>query len=69
MRLSYQYRLARSRSLPARESRGIESVISLLKRAFGLDRCTWKGATGFVAYVRMGVLTANLLILARHRLA
>lgn len=48
---------------------GIESVISLLKRAFGLDRCTWKGATGFVAYVRLGVLTANLLTLARHRLA
>jgi len=47
----------------------IESVISLLKRAFGLDRCTWKGATGFVAYVRLGVLTANLLTLARHRLA
>lgn len=48
---------------------GIESVISLLKRAFGLDRCTWKGATGFVSYVRLGVLTANLLTLARHRLA
>jgi IS5 family transposase len=48
---------------------GIESVISLLKRAFGLDRCTWKGAIGFVAYVRLGVLTANLLTLARHRLA
>jgi IS5 family transposase len=48
---------------------GIESVISLLKRAFGLDRCTWKGATGFVAYVRLGVLTANLLTLARHQLA
>lgn len=48
---------------------GIESVISLLKRAFGLDRCTWKGAPGFVAYVRLGVLTANLLTLARHRLA
>lgn len=48
---------------------GIESVISFLKRAFGLDRCTWKGSTGFVSYVRMGVLTANLLILARHRLA
>ena len=46
---------------------GIESVISLLKRAFGLDRCTWKGATGFVAYVRLGVLTANLLTLARHQ--
>lgn len=48
---------------------GIESVISLLKRAFGLDRCTWKGATGFVSYVRLGVLTANLLTLARHQLA
>jgi IS5 family transposase len=48
---------------------GIESVISLLKRAFGLDRCVWKGATGFVAYVRLGVLTANLLTLARHHLA
>ena len=48
---------------------GIESVISLLKRAFGLARCTWKGDTGFVAYVRLGVLTANLLLLARHQLA
>lgn len=48
---------------------GIESGISLLKRAFGLDRCIWKGARGFVAYVRLGVLAANLLTLARHRLA
>jgi IS5 family transposase len=48
---------------------GIESVISLVKRAFGLDRCVWKGATGFVAYVRLGVLAANLLTLARHQLA
>ena len=48
---------------------GIESVISLLKRAFGLDRCTWKGATGFHAYVRLGVLAANLLTLARRHLA
>ena len=48
---------------------GIESVISLLKRAFGLDRCVWKGDRGFVAYVRLGVLTANLLTLARHQLA
>jgi IS5 family transposase len=48
---------------------GIESGISFLKRAFGLDRCIWKGACGFVAYVRLGVLTANLLTLARHRLA
>lgn len=48
---------------------GIESVISLLKRAFGLDRCVWKGAPSFVAYVRLGVLAANLLTLARHHLA
>jgi transposase, IS5 family len=48
---------------------GIESAISLLKRAFGLARCVWKGAAGFVAYVRLGVLTANLLTLARHQLA
>jgi IS5 family transposase len=48
---------------------GLESGISLLKRAFGLDRCIWKGARGFVAYVRLGVLAANLLTLARHRLA
>ncbi len=48
---------------------GIESGISLLKRVFGLARCVWKGATGFHAYVRTAVLTANLLVLARHHLA
>lgn len=48
---------------------GIESVISLLKRVFGLARCVWKGAAGFHVYVRTGVLAANLLTLARHRLA
>lgn len=48
---------------------GIESGISLLKRVFGLARCVWKGATGFHAYVRTAVLAANLLLLARHRLA
>ncbi len=48
---------------------GIERGISLLKRVFGLARCVWKGATGFHAYVRTAVLTANLLVLARHRLA
>jgi hypothetical protein len=36
-------------------------VISLLKRAFGLDRCTWKGPARFISYVRLGVLPANLL--------
>jgi len=48
---------------------GIESGISLLKRVFGLARCVWKGAVGFHAYVRTAVLAANLLQLARHRLA
>ncbi|HJS42966.1 MAG TPA: ISNCY family transposase [Gemmatimonadales bacterium] len=48
---------------------GIESGISLLKRVFGLARCVWKGALGFHAYVRAAVLAANLLVLARHRLA
>jgi IS5 family transposase len=30
---------------------GIEANISTLKRAFGLDRCTWKGWDGFKSYV------------------
>lgn len=48
---------------------GIESGISLLKRVFGLARCVWKGAIGFHAYVRTAVLAANLLLLARRRIA
>lgn len=48
---------------------GIEGVISFLKRVFGLDRCPWKGPDGFRAYVRASVLSANLLVLARHRMA
>jgi IS5 family transposase len=47
---------------------GIESGISRLKRVFGLDRCRWQGARGFVAYVRLGVLAANLLLLAQRQL-
>lgn len=45
---------------------GIEGVISFLKRVFGLDRCTWKGATSFASYVGASVVSANLLLLARH---
>jgi IS5 family transposase len=45
---------------------GIEGLISFLKRAFGLDRCTWRGAESFAVYVHASVLTANLLTLARH---
>ena len=47
---------------------GIEGNISLLKRAFGLDRCTWRGLESFKAYVWSSVLTANLLLVARHLL-
>lgn len=48
---------------------GIEGLISFLKRAFGLDRCRWRGAESFASYVQASVLTANLLTLARHLLA
>ncbi len=45
---------------------GIEGVISFLKRVFGLCRCTWKGAPSFASYVGASIVSANLLILARH---
>jgi IS5 family transposase len=48
---------------------GAEGVISLLKRAFGLARCTWSGFTSFRAYVAGSVLACNLLIVARHLIA
>ncbi|MCA1792072.1 MAG: transposase, partial [Thioalkalivibrio sp.] len=45
---------------------GIEGMISFLKRVFGLGRCTWKGAESFASYVGASVVSANLLLLARH---
>lgn len=48
---------------------GIEGCISFLKRCFGLARCLWRGFASFKAYVWSSILTANLLTLARHRLA
>ena len=48
---------------------GIEGGISYLKRCFGLSRCTWKGFTSFKAYVWSSVVTANLLIMARQKMA
>jgi IS5 family transposase len=48
---------------------GIEAGISVLKRAFGLDRCTWKGWEGFGRYVWSSVVSYNLLVLARTKLA
>ena len=47
---------------------GVEGCISFLKRCFGLGRCTWVGLNGFKSYVWGSILSANLLILARHRL-
>ncbi len=47
---------------------GIEGCISFMKRCFGLSRSSWKGFASFKAYVWGSILSANLLILARHRM-
>ena len=47
---------------------GIEGIISFVKRCFGMKRCTWRGEPSFRSYVWSSVLSANLLILARHLL-
>lgn len=44
---------------------GIEGLISVLKRAFGLDRCTWSDWEGFKQYVWSCVVTFNLQVIAR----
>lgn len=44
---------------------GIEGLISVLKRAFGLDRCTWKDWEGFKQYVWSNIVTFNLQVIAR----
>jgi IS5 family transposase len=48
---------------------GIEAGISVLKRAFGLDRCTWSGWNGFKQYVWSSIVSYNLLVMARIRMA
>jgi IS5 family transposase len=45
---------------------GIEGMISFFKRCFGLDRCLWRGVTSFRSYVWSSVVSANLLLMARH---
>lgn len=42
---------------------GIEANISRLKRAFGLDRCTWQGWPGFRQYVWSAIVSYNVLIM------
>lgn len=46
---------------------GIEANISVLKRAFGLFRCSWSGWHGFVRCVRSAVVAYNLVVLGRLR--
>jgi IS5 family transposase len=48
---------------------GIEANISVLKRAYGLTRCTWSGWAGFKQYVLSAILSYNLLTLGRLRAA
>lgn len=48
---------------------GIEAGISWLKRCFGLTRCTWKGFRSFKCYVLASMVAANLLTMARKKLA
>jgi IS5 family transposase len=48
---------------------GIEGMISYLKRCFGLRRCTWRSFESFKSYAWSSVVTANLLLMARHLLA
>jgi transposase, IS5 family len=45
---------------------GVEGMISFLKRCFGLDRCTWRSLRSFHSYVWGSVVSANLLLMARH---
>lgn len=47
---------------------GIEGIISFLKRVFGLDRSRWKTLPSFHSYVWSGIITSNLLVIARHLL-
>ncbi len=44
---------------------GIEGNLSMLKRMFGLDRCTWRGLEHFKAYVMSAVLAYNFKLFAR----
>ena len=48
---------------------GIEANISTLKRSYGLSRCNWSGWEGFKQYVWSAIVSYNLLVLARLKLA
>ena len=44
---------------------GIEGSISVLKRAFGLLRCQYRGFNSFASHVGLGVFSYNLVVLAK----
>ena len=48
---------------------GIEGVISLLKRVFGMARCPYRSLRSFKGYVWSAILASNLMLMARHKLA
>ncbi|MCX5905876.1 MAG: ISNCY family transposase [Deltaproteobacteria bacterium] len=48
---------------------GIEASISWLKRSFGLGFCTWRGWAGFKQYLWSEIVSYNLLILSRLKMA
>ncbi len=43
---------------------GVESIISWLKRCFGLGRCMWKSHESFKSYVHSSIFAANLATIA-----
>lgn len=59
----YVYRLLRNFRA------GIEANISVLKRAFGLDCCTWSGWRGFLSYMWSAIIAYNLALMARALIA
>jgi len=48
---------------------GSEANISRLKRSFGFSRCDWTGWLGFQQYVWSALVSYNLLVLARLKMA
>jgi IS5 family transposase len=47
---------------------GVEGTISVLKRAFRLFRCVYRGFNNFASNVGLGIFCHNLVLLARLRL-
>lgn len=48
---------------------GIEGCISTLKRAFKMNRCTWRGMEAFKSYVWSCIVSFNMIVIARHLLS